>query len=111
VPVPEQLEVVAPWEAFADSSDKRAGLLSAELASEVCPGHVLYGSRARAVATRIDRDDVLFEIEGGDMPLVVVHLTWAKESDSRWPVTRFFVGWEQWAIEEMLPAHKEYNCE
>ena len=111
MPVPEQIEVLAPWEAFGDSSDKRAEVFSAELASELCPGHVLYGSRARAVAARIDRDDVLFEIEGGDTPLVIVHLTWAKESNPRWPVTRFFAGWEQWASEEMLPAHKEYTCE
>jgi hypothetical protein len=39
---------------------------------------------ARAVAARIDRDDVLFEIEGTDMALVAVHLTWRKESEARW---------------------------
>jgi hypothetical protein len=107
--VPAQLELLVPWEVFLDSSEKRAELLSAELASELCPGHALYGSRARAVAARIDRDDVLFELEGGDMPLAVVHLTWAKESDPRWPLTRFFASWEQWASEEMFPAHEEYK--
>lgn len=44
------------------------------------PYCVLYGLTARAVAARIDRDDVLFEIEGADMALAVVHLTWRKGS-------------------------------
>jgi hypothetical protein len=107
--IPEHLELLAPWEEFPEPSEKRARLLSAELASELCPEHALYGLRARAVAARIDRDDVLFEIEGRDMPLVVVHLTWAKELDPHWPTTRFFASWEQWASEEMFPAHEEYN--
>ena len=107
--IPENLEILTPWRILSDSSEKRAELLSAELSSEVFPKRALYGLRARAVAARIDRDDVLFEIEGGEMPLAVVHLSWRKEPDPRWPATRFFASWELWARDEMLPAHEEYS--
>ena len=33
---------------------------------------------------------MLFEIEGGEMCLAVVHMTWRKESDPRWPDTKLF---------------------
>jgi hypothetical protein len=109
VSVPENLEILIPWRIITDRSEKKAEPLTAELSSELSLKHVLYGLRARAVAARIDRDDVLFEIEGADMVLAVVHLTWRKESDPRWPTTRFFASWEQWVRNEMLPAHQEYS--
>ena len=109
VSVPENLEILIPWRIITDTSEKKAEPLTAELSSELSLKHVLYGLRARAVAARIDRDDVLFEIEGADMVLAVVHLTWRKESDPRWPTTRFFASWEQWVRNEMLPAHQEYS--
>jgi hypothetical protein len=109
VSVPENIEILTPWRVITDTSERRAEALTAELSSELVPKHVLYGLTARAVAARIDRDDVLFEIEGCDMALAVVHLTRRKESDPRWPTTRFFPSWEQWVRDEMLPAHREYS--
>ena len=109
VSVPESVEILIPWRLIPDTSEKSAQVLTAELYSELVPKHVLYGFTARAVAARIDRDDVLFEIEGADMSLAVAHLTWRKESDPRWPTTKFFASWEQWVRDEMLPAHKEYS--
>ena len=50
---------------------------------------------------------MLFEVEGGEMPLAVVHMTWQKETDPRWPTTKLFQSWEQWARDEMLPAHED----
>jgi hypothetical protein len=108
VSVPENVEILIPWRIITDSSEKSAEVLTAELSSELVPKHVLHGLTARAVAARIDRDDVLFEIEGADMALAVVHLTWRKESDLRWPATRIFASWEQWVRDEMFPAHQEY---
>ena len=92
-----------------ERASERAELFSSELASEVSLKHPLYGLKATAVAARIDRDDVLFEIEDGDVPLAVVHLTWQKESDPRWPTTKFFGSWQLWVRDEMLPAHEEYD--
>jgi hypothetical protein len=109
VSVPENLEILIPWRIITDTSEKSAEMLTAELSSELVPKHVLHGLTATAVAARIDRDEVLFEIEGADMALAVVHLTWRKESDLRWPATRFFASWEQWVRDEMLPAHQEYS--
>ena len=106
---PENLEILIPWRIITDAPEKKGELLTVELSSELSPKHVLYGLAARAVAARIDRDDVLFEIEGSDMPLAVVHLTWRKESDPPWPITRFFASWERWVREEMLPTHEEYS--
>jgi hypothetical protein len=110
VSAPENVEILTPWRIITDTSEKKAELLTAELSSELVPKHVLYGLTARAVAARIDRDEVLFEIDGADMALTVVHLTWRKESDLRWPTTRFFASWEQWVRDEMLPAHQEYTA-
>jgi hypothetical protein len=107
VSVPENLEILIPWRIITDTSEKSAEVLTAELSSELVPKHVLYGLTESAVAARIDRDDVLFEIEGCDMALAVVHLTWQKESDPQWPTTRLFASWEQWVRDEMLPAHQE----
>ena len=109
VSVPENVEILIPWRIITDTSEKSAEVLTAELSSELVPKHVLHGLTARAVAARIDRDDVLFEIEGADMTLAVVHLTWRKESDLRWPATRFFASWEQWVRDEMIPAHQQYS--
>jgi hypothetical protein len=83
VSIPHNIEMLIPWRIIEDSPDikNRAQRLSDELESEVPPKHVLHGLEAKAVATRIDRDDVLFEIEGGQMPLAVVHMTWRKETD------------------------------
>ena len=86
----------------------RAVLLSAELEKELPPGHVLCGARATAVATRVDRDDVLFEIEGGKSTLAVVHMTWQREKDPKWPAVKLFSSWDQWIKEEMTPAHEEH---
>ena len=86
----------------------RAELLSAELERELPPGHALHGASAKAVAARVDRDDVLFEIENCEMPLAVVHMTWQRETDVRWPSVKVFHSWEQWLQEEMIPAHEDH---
>jgi hypothetical protein len=49
----------------------------------VAEGHSLHGRPARAVARRIDDDDVAFEVERSR--LCVVHLTWTGTGGARWP--------------------------
>jgi hypothetical protein len=109
MPIPEDIEILAPWRAIEASPEENAEAMSARLVAEIPPGHVLHGLKATAVATRLDRDDVLFQIEGAKMPLAVVHMTWRKETDPRWPRTRLFESWDQWVREEMLPAYQEYR--
>lgn len=109
--IPDGIEFLTPWRIIEDSHEIEdwAGRLSERLQSEVPEKHVLHGLKVRAIATRIDRDDVLFEIEGGEMHLAVVHMAWRKESDPRWPDTKLFQSWDDWVRNEMLPAHEEYG--
>jgi hypothetical protein len=111
VAIPDGIEVLKPWRVIDDSSDgpNRADRLAARLQSEIPKEHVLYGLRLRAVATRIDRDDVLFEIDGGQMPLALVHRTWRKETSPDWPRTKLFPSWENWVLYEMLPAREGFE--
>ena len=109
--IPDGIKFLAPWRIIEDSPETRdhARHLAARLQSELPEKHVLHGLRVRAVATRVDQDDVLFEIEDGHMPLAVVHMTWRKETDPQWPRTKLFQSWGDWVREEMLPAHEEYG--
>jgi hypothetical protein len=108
MPIPDSIEILTPWRIIAPSETEDAQRLAAELARELVPGHVLYGIRAKAVAMRIDRDDVLFEVEGVACRLAVVHLTWSKEPAPRWPAARLFESWESWLEDEMRPSHEDY---
>ena len=67
----DPLEILLPWRTISDSPN--AERLSAELSSELPRTMRLYGLKAMAVANRIDRDDVLFTVDGGSAPLAVVH--------------------------------------
>ncbi len=107
--IPANVEILIPWSSLDRLEEKGlAEHLSAELEREVSPGHVLYKMQARPVARRVDRDDILFEVDDQKNCLAVVHLTWHRESDSRWPTVKLFVSWDQWVREEMMPAHEEY---
>ena len=104
--IPDALEILQPWRTLSDSAITER--FSAELSTELSPKHPLYALKVKAVANRIDRDDVLFEVDGGTAPLAVVHLTRRKEPDPDWPSTRLFASWERWVLDEMLPANEEY---
>lgn len=105
--IPTNVDILAPWKAI-EASEERSELLSAELETGLPQKHVLHGLKVTAVAARVDRDDVLFEVVGSEMPLAVVHMTWRKETDPRWPSTKLFRSWEHWVQEDMQPAHEDY---
>ena len=65
-----------PWKRI---QPEQGNGLETELVREICKGHLLFGKSHVALARRIDRDDVLFEIDGGPA-VAVVHLTYAVES-------------------------------
>ena len=110
--IPANIEILKPcYPLDRPHMEVRAQQLSAALEKELSPGHVLYRVAANAVATRIDRDDVLFEIEDDENCLAVVHLTWQRETDPSWPTVKLFRSWDQWASEEMMPAHQAYALE
>jgi hypothetical protein len=64
-----------------------AAALERELERELPAGYVLKTARLRAVARRIDCDDVAFEL--GDGRYCIVHLTWNVETNARWPRCEF----------------------
>jgi len=77
---------------------------------ELAQDHVLSGRTIRAVAARVDCDDVLFEVLGSGY--AVVHLTWVSQRASipRWPMTELFSSFEDWCERRMKPDHDEYGC-
>ena len=103
--IPVDLEVLPPWSVLTAD---RAELLTARLRTVLPEGHALYRVKLRAVAARIDCDDVLFEIENSSMRLAVVHMTWRAESDPTWPKTSLFRDWPQWATLDMHPSHHNF---
>jgi hypothetical protein len=108
MPIPNDVQMLLPWESL-EGDEMRVNLFFTRLKDDLPSTHRLYGLRMRALAARVDRDDVLFEVEGGAGPLAVVHMTWQKETDPRWPRTKFFQSWSEWSRDEMLPSHQEYS--
>jgi hypothetical protein len=60
--------------------------LEAEFRREVPRSHQLHGRNVRAVARRLDLDDVLYHSDD-DYSMFLVHLTWRVERDLTWPWT------------------------
>ena len=86
------VQFLEPW--YEDSS----AALAEELRLEAPPGHVLHGVSVSTRARRQDQDDVLFELMDGTARFAVVHLTYSRESDPRWPRTRLFANADAWLV-------------
>ena len=106
MPVPDNIRIEEPWAAFADGPDGQASAtrIAERLKQDLPKGHVLSGLELKAVARRVDQDDVLFEVVGGDQPLAVVHISWRRETDPRWPWTTFYQSWDEWVEKAMRPG-------
>jgi hypothetical protein len=99
MPIPTHVQLKDPWRAL---SPEREEIMELQLQHELAPGHVLYGRRLRAVAERIDRDDVLFELIAPQNQLARVHLTWSRNQQSNpYPTTKLFLSWEEWVRNEL----------
>ena len=81
------LRWLKPWEPVAPEA---ARTLEAELHLELAPHHPLFGTSARILARRIDRDDVALDL--GERRYAVAHLTWAGKPDpqSGFPVSTVY---------------------
>ncbi|MGD9125978.1 MAG: hypothetical protein PVH19_01260 [Planctomycetia bacterium] len=88
--------------------EQAAGSLVYELQREIANDHLLWGKKVRAIARRIDSDDVLFEVEGIEPTYAVVHLTYSgkREQDPTFPAVTLFSSLDQWMREEMIPDHQ-----
>lgn len=96
-----------PWpENWEPLTRELAAQLEAELQREIPPDHHVAGMKLRAVAKRGRRDDVLFtRIDASEGQLFVIHLTWAQETDPKWPSTDSYNSMEdfleRWPREEL----------
>jgi hypothetical protein len=97
-----------PLEPWILLNDERRQAVERQLVRELPAGHVIAGKSKRAVATRTDRDDVLFELFDGGY--AVVHLSWSgrTQKDTQWPATQLFASLEEWRERRMLPDHHAY---
>jgi len=71
-----------------------------ELRRELPKGHALFGKAVRAIARRVDRDDVLFEVGGGPR-VATVRLTYREETDPARPVTNIHESFEAFRTTRM----------
>ncbi|QPR70337.1 hypothetical protein I6G82_07400 [Lysinibacillus macroides] len=75
-----------PWLPVNDDMAER---LQQELVKELSREHVLYGTKAQAIAKREDNDDVVFWISAIEQ-YAIVHLTYAQETSKIFPITKLF---------------------
>lgn len=83
-------------------SPREADLLLQELMRGLPKGHELEGIPLIVGARAEGTDDVLFCSLDGQGPVFLVHLTWQKETDPRWPSTRKY--------QSMAEFLKEYSA-
>ena len=74
-------ELLTPWIPIEDRESNR---FEDEYAAKIGKQHPLYGVPVKAIARRVDRDDVLFKLLRHLCEYAVVHLTWSgrEEADS-----------------------------
>ena len=100
-----QIEWRKPWLA---SSPEQAAQAETELQRELCAGHVLFGRSATAIGFRQDCDDVLFYLGESAPSFAVVHLTFQRETQPRWPDTALFDSLAAWIAQCMIPDAEEF---
>ena len=82
-----QIQWIEPWHAI--SSD-RAAKMEVEIHREMCPEHLLFGRSVSAIGVRQDCDNVLFYLGESAPRFAVVHLTYRRETNPKWPNTELF---------------------
>jgi hypothetical protein len=85
-----------------------AGGLEEELRRELRRGHALFHLSVRAIARRLDCDDVLYSLEDGSGRVAVVHLTGVPRERLPWPDTDIYSSLTVWAVERMSRDHDSY---
>jgi hypothetical protein len=94
-----------PWQPLAAAA---RGPFEHALQRELTAGHALFGRSARAIAKRIDTDDVLFALEDPEQ-LAVVHLTHARNRTPEWPHSMVFESVQDFVEGCMQPDHAEHT--
>ena len=100
-----QIQWRVPWSA---ASPEQAAQAEAELPRELCAGHILFGRPVAAIGFRQDCDDVLFFLGESTPSFAVVHLTFQRETQPRWPDTALFDSLSAWVEQCMIPDAEEF---
>jgi hypothetical protein len=85
--------------------------LEIELKRELRTDGILFAKEVKAIARRVDCDDVLFIVDDPGHLLAVVRLTWSGKTDPNkgWPHTILYRDWETWKSECMDPDAEDYG--
>ena len=97
-----QIELPDPWHWIEIDFET-------ELYRELPKGHILEGKSLKTIARRQDMDDFLFRIANTDFEYAIVHLTWSKETDTRWPRTELYKTWDDVYESRILPDSVDFN--
>lgn len=98
------LSLMKPWQRIENPA-----FYEAELKKEISFFHVLNWKKVKAIVVRSDCDDVLFEVLNADTQYAVVHLTYAKERSRKFPVTHFYIDWQDLYKNRLLRDHNEWK--
>jgi hypothetical protein len=97
------MKLLEPW-----CKINNASAAERQLRDELPRDHVLVGVPVVALAQRQDCDDFLFSLEDGSGRVAVVHLTYSKNIDARWPSTHFYACVSAWSSECMASDHADF---
>ncbi|WP_165813964.1 hypothetical protein [Terrimonas sp.] len=97
-------KLLKPWQSIENPS-----FYETELKKEVSFFHPLNWKKVRAIANRTDRDDVVFEVLNGRSKYAIVHLTWRKENSRKFPITKFYIDWQDIYKNRLLEDHNDWD--
>tara|TARA_R110002012_G_scaffold85496_1_gene213201 strand:- start:57673 stop:58290 length:618 start_codon:yes stop_codon:yes gene_type:complete len=102
------LNFLDPWWDIMETHDLGEGV-SAELKKELPRNHKLYNGKYEVLAKRQDNDEILVELNSGE--LATIHLTWSgKEEQGNFPLTTYFCNsqefWQK-SMKQSIIQHQE----
>ena len=102
-------ELLTPWEPIDSAASAK---FEDEYAVEIGKAHPLYGVPAKAIARRVDRDAVLFQLLRHLCDYAVVQLTWSgrEESDPARPACQIYADDGDLMEQCIRPTHQEYEA-
>jgi hypothetical protein len=104
----EKQDFVEPWSSIDDCQPSHKAGVEKEVQRELAADHTLFGAYLYAIATRMDRDDVLFQV-GNTEKVALVHLTWSgKLESSGYPRTVLFESLDEFMNTKMKEDSKDY---
>lgn len=104
-----KLQLLTPWMPIDPDLSER---YEDEYAAEIGKAHPLYGVPSKAVAYRVDCDDVLFKLLRHLCEYAVVHLSWSgrEESDPGWPKCHIYADTEDLIEKRIRPDHEDFSA-